>query len=261
MRQCAKRQLCTPVPIGALGIGLGVALAQPTPAGAQAVQDYDACVALIASDPARAEREAGDWARFGGGAAARHCYALALIELGAPLRASDELIGIALDEVDLPNAARADILVQAGELLLEGGVPVTAGLVAEQAAQLAPAQSNVLALRAAVNLENGQVRAALRDLDRALAKGGGTVRLRMLRASAHRRLANPVAGRDDATIATEQAPDNPAAWLERGRNEAALGAKPAARKSFLRAIELDREGKIGASARLALQRMDAGLSP
>ena len=56
-----------------------------------AVDDYDTCVAMIADDPARAEREAGDWARYGGGASARHCYALALIEVGAPLRAADEL--------------------------------------------------------------------------------------------------------------------------------------------------------------------------
>lgn len=236
---------------------LTLALALPT--ASHAIEDYDACLDLIAKDPVQAEREAGEWARFGGGAEARHCYALSLIEIGAPMRAADELIGIAQDEADLGDRARADILVQAGELLMEAGAPGTAGIVAQQAARLDPNAPAVLGLQAAIKLENGETRAALRQLNKALSKDKGTVRLRMLRASAHRRLGNGIAGRDDATIAAELAPNNPAAWLELGRNEAFLGAKPAARQSFLRAIELDRDGKIGTAARLALQRMEAGI--
>ncbi len=51
-----------------------------------------------------------------------------------------------------------------------------------------------------------------------------------------------------------------AVWLERGMAEAGLDDRPAARKSFLEAISLDREGLIGKSAQRALQRMDAGIS-
>ena len=101
-----------------------------------AVDDYDTCVAMIADDPARAEREAGDWARYGGGASARHCYALALIEVGAPLRAADELMATAAEEADLPDQARVDILVQAGEILIERDYVATADIVATQALQL-----------------------------------------------------------------------------------------------------------------------------
>lgn len=228
---------------------------------AHAVDDYDACLAMIADDPSRAEREAGDWARYGnGGAAARHCYALALIEIGAPVRAADELIATASEEADLPDQARADILVQAGELLVETDYTSTAQVVASQALQLVPNDPSALGLRAAVRLASGNPRSALRDLDKALQSNRQDVRLLLRRASAHRRLGNPVPARDDANFATELAPDRAEAWLERGRIEAQLGDKPGARKSLLKAIELDRDSKIGRAAQLALQRMEAGIT-
>lgn len=227
---------------------------------AYAVDDYDTCVAMIADDPNRAEREAGEWARYGGGgAAARHCYALALIEIGAPVRAADELIATASEEADLPEQARADILVQAGELLVETDYPATAEIVAGQALQLVPQDAGALGLRAAVRLANGSPRSALSDLNKALEKKGKDVRLLLRRASAHRRLGNPIPARDDASFATELAPERADAWLERGRIEVKLGDKPSARVSLLKAIELDRDGKVGTAAQLALQRMEAGL--
>jgi len=237
--------------------GLALALAA---APAASVEDYDACLALIAEDAARAEREAGDWARFGGGAPARHCYALALIEAGAPLRAADELIGIAQEEPSLSDQARADVLVQAGELLVDADQVLTAGLVAEQAVRLAPKDGAALGLRAAVHLAENAPAKALADLNAALAAEPGDVRLLLRRASAQRRLGNAVAARDDAAFATERAPERASAWHELGRAEAALGFKPDARQSFLRAIALDRQGPVGRAARRSLQLMDAGLS-
>lgn len=235
----------------------GVLLLGATPA--QAVEDYDACLDLIAADAEAAVRQAGDWARFGGGAPARHCYALSLIEIGAPFNAADELIGIAVEEPDLSDEARADILVQAGELLIDGDDTVTAALVANQARQLAPRHAGAIGLSAAVQLANGEIRKALVDLDRALAIDNDRVLLLLRRASAYRRLGNGVAARDDASYASELQPDDASAWLERGRAESLLDDRRSARSSFLRAIELDRAGKIGRAAQLALQRMDAGL--
>lgn len=225
-----------------------------------AVDDYDTCIAMIASDPERAEREAGDWARYGGGGpAARHCYALALIEVGAPIRAADELIGTAVDAADMPNQARADILVQAGELLLDTDYLTTAELVAGQALQLIKDDPGALGLRAAVSLAGGSPRIALRDLDKALAQDGKNVRLLLRRAATHRRLGNDIPARDDANFATELAPDLAEAWLQRGQIEARLGETSKARASLLKAIEFDRDGKIGRAAQLALQKMEAGI--
>lgn len=227
---------------------------------AQAVEDYDACLDLIGSDAARAEREAGEWARFGGGPAARHCYALALVAIGAQSRGIDELLGIASEEPDLEPDARADILVQAGDLLIDEGNAVTAGIVAEQALRIDPRNPSAFVLRAKLKLGANDVRAAVRDLDSALARQPGDARFLALRASAHRRLGQHIEARDDASFATESDPGDASAWLERGRAEAALKDRNAARFSFLEAIALDREGKVGKSARTALQRMEAEIA-
>jgi tetratricopeptide (TPR) repeat protein len=239
--------------------GLGaVAMAAGLATHAAAVEDYDACVSLVEADPARAEREAGDWARFGGGAPARHCYALALIAIGAPISAADEMVAAASEEPGLSDLARSDLLAQAGELLVEADDDLIAALVAEQAVRLAPTNGRALGLRAAVRLRAGEVRAALRDLDEAIRAGPPTGRLLTLRAACHRRLGSATAARADALYATELSPDHAPAWVERGRAEAKLGDRHAARQSFLRAIDLDRDGRLGQAARRALQRMEAG---
>jgi Flp pilus assembly protein TadD len=239
----------------AAGAGAGLAVGP-----AAAVEDYDGCVGLIEGDSARALREAEAWVGAGGGAAARHCRALALIATGAEERAVDELLGIAAEEPGLAPGARAEVLVQAGEMLLDAGDSVTARAVAGQALALAPADPDVAGLSAAVQLAEGDASGALAGLSRALAGAEPMPRLLVLRAAAQRRLGRFVAARDDAEHATGLAPDMASAWLERGRVAAAIGDPADARDAFLRAIELDRAGKIGAAARTALQRMEAGIT-
>ncbi len=242
-----------------LSLVVAAGLAALMPGHARAVEDYDTCIALIATDPVRAELEAGDWARFGGGAAARHCYALSLIEIGAPGRAIDVLLDIAAEEGELSPEARADILVQAGEMLVEEGDLVTAGVVAAQAISLDGGSSGSAGLRASIRLRNDDARGALGDLNAALGRSGNKPRLLILRAAAYRGLDQFIAARDDASYATELAPNMAEAWLERGRVEARLRDRVSARQSLLRAIELDRGGKIGLGAQNVLQRMEAGV--
>ena len=253
------------VPGFALAAILVAVIAAGLAAGpAAAVEDYDACLGLIEGDPARAEREAEAWVGLGGGAAARHCHALALIAIGAASRAVDELLGIAADEPGLAPEARAAVLVQAGEMLLDQGDSVTARAVAAQALALAPGDQDAAGLSAAAQLAEGDTAGAVRWLDEAIAGGAATPRLLLLRAAAQRRLGQLVAARDDAEHATELAPEMAAAWLERGRVAAALGDAPDARDALLRAVELDRTGgepgEIGAAAQNALQRMEAGIA-
>ncbi len=119
----------------AAGLAPGLVVAALATVGmagrAAAVEDYDACVGLIAGDAERAERDAAAWADIGGGAAARHCHALALIATGATSAAIDELLDIAAEDPELTPQARADVLVQAGEMLLDEGDGVTARAVGQ----------------------------------------------------------------------------------------------------------------------------------
>lgn len=245
------------VATGALAAGL--AMAQP----AAAVEDYDACVALIETDPARAVEEATGWATFGGGAAARHCRALALIATGADSGAIDELLGIAAEEPELTPQARAAVLAQAGEMLLDRGEIATARTVSAQALSLAPAEPDAVALGASLRLADGDAQGAQAMLDGVLSGWTGAVpspRLLVLRAAAARALGNLAAAREDAIRATEIAPSMASAWLERGRVSARVGDRADARAAMLRAVELDRDGKVGNAARLAFQRMEAGIA-
>ena len=238
-------------------LSVGALLLAAAPAGA--VGDYDACLGLIEQDPARAVREAGDWVRYdNGGAEARHCYALALLATGAPLSAADELMALASEEPGLSDLDRSNMMVQAGEILLDAGEDLSPAIIAAQALQIAPANPAALVFRAAVRLQGEDIAGALADLDAALAQGGETADLLTLRAAARRRAGSATAARDDAIWATELDPEAPRAWLERGRAEAAVRDRHAARQSFLRVMELARGTELARAAQLALQRMDSG---
>lgn len=226
---------------------------------ARAVDDYDDCLQLVETSPEQAQREAGAWARYGGGAPARHCYALALLAFGAPSRAIDELIGAATEEPGLPPEVRTDFLVQAGELLLDEEDFFTASIVAEQALRLTPRSAPARALRGIARARTGNMTGALDDLDEAIDRGGPEPEYLLRRAATYRMQGNLIAARDDASYATEIDATSASAWLELGRIQAAMGDRSQARKALLDAIELDRDGRVGTTARTVLQRMEAGV--
>lgn len=224
---------------------------------ALAVEGYDACMALVRENPGAAEAESDAWMRFGGGAAAQHCHAMALAALGAHRGAAHELTQLALTGGDLPETTRAEILLQAADLYLELQEIDTGLGITEQALRLAETAEG-LTMRARLRAADGRYGAALGDLDAAIARGGPTPDRVMLRASARREEGRLLEARQDVIWALELEPDLPVAYLELGRIEAASGRKNAARDAFLKAIELDRGGDIAASARLGLQAMEAG---
>jgi len=235
---------------------LGLALVVAPPAGA--VETYEDCLDLVAADPARAEAEAAAWAGAGGGAAAGHCRALALMALGADLRAAKLLTEIAIGDRGLPDEVRAGLLVDAGELYLGLGLLEAGREAASRAIRLAPEPRAALALSARLKAEAGDWRRAIGDLDGALAGGAPDAGLLVLRASARLKLGELVAARSDLLWAAELDPALPSLWLELGTLEAAAGAPDAARAAWTKAIALDRDGPVGAAARLRIQRMEAG---
>ncbi|MGR3716864.1 MAG: tetratricopeptide repeat protein [Thermohalobaculum sp.] len=227
-------------------------LAGPATAG-----PYDDCVALVATDPARAEVEAQRWAQAGGGSPARHCRALALLALGAGHRAAELMVAIAADDRTLPDQVRSEMLIEAGEIYLGLGELDLGRSVASRALLLARAPRAALTLSARLKAERGDWRGAVNDLDGALAQGEPDAGLLVLRASARLHLGERAAARGDLLQATGIAPELAPVWLERGVLEALSGDRTAARAAWLRAIELDRDGVVGAAARLRLQKMEA----
>ena len=227
-------------------------LAGPATAG-----PYDDCVALVATDPARAELEAHRWAQAGGGSPARHCRALALLALGAGHRAAELMVAIAADDRTLPDQVRSEMLIEAGEIYLSLSELDLGRSVASRALLLSRAPRAALTLSARLKAAQGDWRGSVNDLDGALARGEPDAGLLVLRASARLHLGERAVARDDLLQATGIAPELASVWLERGALEALSGDRDAARAAWLRAIELDRDGIVGEAARLRLQKMEA----
>lgn len=227
------------------------------PAAAAEPNDYDICLALVETDPARAESEAAHWVNFGGGPPARHCRALALLALGADLKAATELAAIGVEAAELPPDARADILNHAAEVFLAAGEP-EAGLQAVDRSMVLRADAEAWTLRASLLAGAGRWGEAVAALDRALAAAPPTAERATLRAAAKRRAGRPQEARADALWALELAPGDPTALLELGALEAALGNRPAARDAFLAAIEADPESPAARFARRRLQELETG---
>ena len=236
-----------------LALSIGVFAGRPAMA-----LGYQECVSLVEKAPAEAEVAARRWIDEGGGAAARHCLALALVAQGAERRGAALMTRIAAEERLLPDAVRAELLIEAGEIYLGIGELGAARTAAREALRLAPDPAPAHVLAARVAAAKADWRGALDELDKALAAGEPEAATLVLRASARIHLDDLAGAASDLAAAGKLAPDLPELWLERGRLAAAKGARDAARRAFLGAIERDREGPVGAAARLGLQRMEAG---
>jgi tetratricopeptide (TPR) repeat protein len=247
MRQLRIKIAILSLTFGSFGL---VAPAQAEP--------YDDCIALVATDPARAEAEARRWAADGGGAPARHCRAMALLAQGAERRAAELIIEIATDDRTLPDEVRSEMLIEAGEIYLGLGETALGDSAASRALQLAREPRAALTLSARLKAEEGKWSGAINDLDAALARGEPDAELLVLRASAKLHLGQRVAARGDLLWAAEISPEMASVWLELGRLEAASDDRDAARAAWLKAIDLDRDGIVGEAARLRLQKMEAG---
>ena len=79
-----------------------------------------------------------------------------------------------------------------------------------------------------------------------------------LRSAARLRLDDKEGARRDALQAIENRPVSSAAWYQLGLAEHSMGLKDAARRSWLKAIDVAPGGRPAALARGALQDMDGG---
>lgn len=228
------------------------------PAAAQAVRSAESCQALVETDPARAVEAAREWGRFGGGPSAAICEALALEAVGALTTAARRLETLAREapaEAYEPKD-RAALLELAAGFLLRDDAPEAALQAAEAGLALASSDPALLSRRAGALAALGRPQEAASDLNQVLAARPDDLTARLLRARLRREAGSHEGALADAQAAARLAPDSPRAWLEQGAAEAALGDRPAARESLLRAIALDREGPLGAEARAVLQRME-----
>lgn len=240
---------------------LGMAILAAAAAPAQAVEDYEACAALVSADAETALVEAERWERFGGGAPAGHCRALALLAIGSDLAAAEALFDTVRTYPELAPPAQADLLAQAGRIYLDRGMHEQSAYALNLAAQVGPESPAMLRTRAALKLAQGAFETAERDLDALIRVEPGRPGDLVARAIARRNRGDFAGARADALQAAELAPAEPSVFLELGAAERGIGNRDAARQAWLRAIDLDpdrAEGPVGRAAQLSLQRMETG---
>lgn len=181
-----------------------------------AVADYDTCTKLAQSDPGKAVKEAQGWAGHGGGAAALHCKALALVAENRLTQGGAAFLAAAAAMKDASAEDQASVYDQAGNVYLLAGKDKEAVTAFTSGLRLAPADTTLLVDRARAYQLQKKWKESGRDLDAALAENPNLVDALVLRAAAFMGLEVLTPALIDVNRALDLAPHNLQALLQRG---------------------------------------------
>ncbi len=184
--------------------------------GANAADQYDACLNRTQSDPAGALTQASNWSKQGGGAAADHCAALALVGLRRFDEAASRLDALARSPFAADPGRKTALFDQAGNAWLLAGRPDSAVASFSAALGVDAFDADLLADRArALALKQNWPKAES-DLNAALLVSPDRADLYVLRGSARHALGRKADARSDFDRALRLQPGNADALVERG---------------------------------------------
>lgn len=236
-----------------------LALAVPAvPVAAQPIDnaaEYRRCMELTRTKPDDAWETALAWQSLGGGEAARHCGAVALIALQKYEEAAARLEALAQDS-RRDETIRAGMLAQAGQAWLLAHRSERAYGAVTAALKLLPADPDLLIDRAAILAETQRYTEALADLDAAVAAAPTRADALTFRATAHRLLEDHARARADVDAALKIDPHLPDALVERGILNRLAGDAAAARRDWMEVLRLSPEGPAADTARANIERLD-----
>ena len=247
----------TPLFLFAFGLALGM------PQRLLALDSYEACLALVQSDPAKALDEARAWADGGGGPPARHCGCLALEQAGHYAEAAQCLEALAPGRGAGDRDTQAEILAQAGNAWILQHEGQKAYDALSRALALTPDDPDMLFDRARAAVLAEDFYAARDDLDHVIPRAMGSLRLQalILRSDAKRELGDLTGARKDAEAAVNQQPDNAAAHVERGIDRYLQGDKSGGRGDWEEAVRLAPNTPAALDAQSLLQKDAQGALP
>lgn len=217
--------------------------------------EYRACMALAAENPDEAFEKALVWSDLGGGDAARHCAAKALMGLGQHDEAARRFEALA-QEIMAEPAFKAQILGHAAQAWLMGGQTERAHEVLVAALKLNPGDVDLLVDRAVVLATKEKYQDAIDDLDRALAGDPSRTQVFVFRASARRRLGDVEGAEADVERALALDVNHPDGLVERGILRRLRGDDDGARRDWLRVLGLAADGPLAEAARANIEKMD-----
>ncbi len=219
-------------------------------------QEYVNCLALAKQDASTAYEHAVGWQGMGGGDAAKHCQAVALMYLGKHDEAAYRLEALAMSTL-LPAPKRAEMLAQAAQaqLMLDNLSQANADLTA--ALKLDSRNPDIYIDRAVVMFAAGDYGGAVKDLDAAILLSPKRAEPYALRSAAKRfqDMVDPALA-DAEQAVTLSGGKYPEALLERGILRRLKGNKAGARQDWLAILAINPDGETADNARRNLELMD-----
>jgi tetratricopeptide (TPR) repeat protein len=234
---------------------IGVAAASPSWALDNQAQ-YQACMSLLDRDPAGALDSAVEWERQGGGDAARHCKALAMIRTGDVEDGALELerVAQAMPQVKAPLAA--ELFAQAGQAWIKAGNPQRALYAQNEGLKLNPKDVQLLIDRALTYGASGMYFEALDDLNVAVEIVPEDPDVYAMRAAAYRQLETLDLAEENIEQALKLSPSHPGALLERGYLRREKGDEEGARADWLTVIQVLPGTDIANEAQKNIEKLD-----
>lgn len=216
-----------------------------------------ACAALAKADPARAEAEARDWLKAGGGLAARQCLGIAQSGQERWSDAAATFEGAAKDAQIAQSPIAVVLWMQAGNSALAGDEAVRARASFDKALALpglsAEMRGEVYLDRARAGVANGDLTGARADLEQATRLVPRDPLGWLLRANLARRMKDLPLAFSSIREAAALAPDDASIAYEAGNIAAASGNMEDAKAAWTRAAQKAPESDAGRAAALALR--------
>lgn len=184
---------------------------------AQTMARYDACIAKTTADPENAYEDGLIFRNDGGGVLARHCIALALLELGETEEAAARLEEAAFMPDGGGASMRAELLQQAGNAWLLARAPVEAENAFTQAMTIVSGDPDLFIDRARARALQSRFQDAASDLTVALSVRPRDVLALRLRANAYFELGDLESAERDVEAALQVDPRDVETLVERGR--------------------------------------------
>jgi regulator of sirC expression with transglutaminase-like and TPR domain len=216
---------------------------------------YQACMTLAREAPQEAFETALTWRGLGGGDAAEHCVAVALIGLGQHTKAAARLEALAR-KTKQGAAIKAGLLAHAAQAWILAGRAMRAESVLTAALKLTPSDSALMVDRAQARAGYRDYAGAVEDLSRAIELGGGAADAFVFRASAYRHLDRLELALADIEKALAFRPTHPEGLLERGILRRLREDNDGARQDWLVILRTAPGSPAADAARRNLESMD-----
>jgi tetratricopeptide (TPR) repeat protein len=222
----------------------------------EAATQYKHCISIARSSPDEGYQEALAWASMGGGEAARHCQAIALINQRAFDQGAAKLEELAHNGTSSAKI-RAGMLAQAGQAWLLAHQPDRAFTDQTEALALVPGAPDLLIDRAQSQAEQKDYQGALNDLNLALSDRADRADALTFRAAAKRYLDDMAGAKADIAQALKLDDHYEDAWLEDGIEKSLEEDKEGARRSWANVLSLAPKSEAAVTAKKGLDLLDA----